>query len=774
MQINCVTSQHQPESHKPVRVMWLIHDADAKKFEIAMLKTLGIHEIYLPKISPVSCTHIPDAIDYSEDAGLSIPEEKISLLNHTDWYSTPDDEAIAIANDYFDIAFIHWGGAGISRFVNQFKGTLILRAYGIPNELAYSSIINLHLLNSCSNPRLVRSLGSRFWFGEAFENIKANEPEYIKKRAIYLPVGLTEPAMAESWEGSDKSIFFVCPDLARNSYNKKTQEKFSKDFAGFPYVIAGEQQFMPKNANNILRFQPKAEHKVNLREMRVMFYYNEEQRYLHKYPLEAIQSGMPLIFMAGGVLDQLGGSYLPGRCLNISEAQEKIKRILNDDWDFINEIRKTQLSILEQISWKHCESAWRNSFTQVLKELSKPQQQRPAFTLAPRKKIAVILPIGYRGGTLKAAKLITQALYQGSREWQEPAEVVFFHLDEPGIYSEEDWDTLFPGVQRRSYQWKILSSPEARRAMRYAGYDDWEPTSRSYCVPDDGINDSLDCDLWIVVSDRMNLPLLPIRPNLYIIYDCIQRYIPAILPSDDIGCIEAVRQANGVLVTTQFTKEDVHQYFGIEPQKVKQVPMLMDFFKIEESWSIPEQPYFLWTTNKALHKNLENALTALYIYYTRLDGKFACHVTGVNAQDILETVSTQTRQNISALKNSQEKIIFWGELSELEYQNKLAGAKFLWHPCRIDNGTGSVVEAASLNVPSLSSDYPAMREMNETFSLNLTWMNPDNPGLMAAGLKEMENNYQPMKKLLPADAKLAERQVEKLASEYWRVVRECL
>ena len=46
----------------------------------------------------------------------------------------------------------------------------------------------------------------------------------------------------------------------------------------------------------------------------------------------------------------------------------------------------------------------------------------------------------------------------------------------------------------------------------------------SYQAPDDGISQFMDCDLWIVISDRLRLPLLPVRPYLLMVYDYLQRY----------------------------------------------------------------------------------------------------------------------------------------------------------------------------------------------------------------------------------------------------------
>ena len=67
----------------------------------------------------------------------------------------------------------------------------------------------------------------------------------------------------------------------------------------------------------------------------------------------------------------------------------------------------------------------------------------------------------------------------------------------------------------------------------------------------------------------------------------------------------------------------------------------------------------------------------------------------------------------------REKLDFKGELPEEEYAAILAGAAFLWHPALIDNGSFSLVEAAQLGVPALSSDYPPIREMEQQFDLRI-------------------------------------------------------
>ena len=151
---------------------------------------------------------------------------------------------------------------------------------------------------------------------------------------------------------------------------------------------------------------------------------------------------------------------------------------------------------------------------------------------------------------------------------REPAEIVFLHLDNNNTYSNDDFVGLPKEIKRRPFQFKILNAKEARRAMRYAGHQKWEPSATEYCVPDDGINHLHDCDLWLVVSDRLPALLLPTQPIILMIYDYLQRYVPFLIPDENQLFISAARLADRVLVTTDFTKSDALQYSGITPSKV--------------------------------------------------------------------------------------------------------------------------------------------------------------------------------------------------------------
>jgi glycosyltransferase involved in cell wall biosynthesis len=313
--------------------------------------------------------------------------------------------------------------------------------------------------------------------------------------------------------------------------------------------------------------------------------------------------------------------------------------------------------------------------------------------------------------------------------------------------------------------------------MRFAGNSNWNPVAERYLTVDDGVGQMYDCDLWIIVSDRLSAPMLPIRPYLLMVYDYVQRYNSE-LPIEDGSFLAAARGATRVLVTTRFAEQDALVYAGVPKEKVSPVPMLVPEMAPEQRAASPAgKPYFLWPTNLGSHKNQSNAVTALRDYYELLDGQLDCRVSGVNSESLLKSDLPYLQPLallVSESKALRRRLRILGEIPDVQYGRQLFGAEFLWHPARIDNGSFTVVEAALLGVPSLSSRYPAMEEMEARFNLHLTWMDAQRPDDMALRLKWMEENAALMRARLPSRQDLSQHSVERLAGDYWTVVRECL
>jgi len=761
---------------KPLRVMWLLNHTSARKFEVPMLKSLGVREIFLPKIVPDDPSFRSGSVDWSEDVSLTIPSDDLAALNAVNWYEGVDRAAWEIASRHFDLCFyILRHPDFLEGATRYFEGVLLWRAYGQANALTCHWILDY--LTDGKGKSYLKALGHRHFFAKAYEHIDRCEPEFLRKGSVYLPLGLNDAALDDHWIGDEAEILFVCPDIAFNEYYRGIYEQFREDFAGLPYVVGGAQPLAVDDPC-VLGFVTQSKHEQNMRRKRVMFYHSREENHIHYTPFEAVRAGMPLVFMGGGMLDRLGGRELPGRCETVAEARVKVERLLKGDKDLIGRIRESQPVLLEPMKASRCEPAWRVGMARVISELNTARAEGLLRTARPRKRIAVILPEPYRGGTLRGAKMLAEALAMGSREFGEDVDVVFAYPENKEAENPEEFEQLAVGISVRSFRWKRLSAEEAGRAMRYAGLAGVRLGDSDYVVPDDGICQMLDCDLWLVVSDRLPGLLLPIKPVVLMIYDYLQRYFPELRSKRDVFGSATARRAKRVLVTTDFTYQDALQYAGLPARKVARVPMLAQIPSAGPRETIcDERSYFLWPTNLGVHKNHANALKALTIYYEELGGRLSCSVSGVHSSELPESKLPHLKEAVSVLRRCKmlrDNLRWKGELSESGYRRELAGAAFVWHPAALDNGTFCLVEAAAHGVPSLSSEYPAMREMDTRFGLNLAWMDATKPDAMAEKIKEMESSHVARRALLPSDESLARNGVGALAVDYWKVIRECL
>jgi len=752
----------------PRRALWLLNHATARRFEIPMLKAVGYSGVFLPKSFPQKHNFRSASVDYSEDQFLALPDDVVALLNAQDWYAPIARDVWDVVNEHFEVAFfIAQNLDAVENLLRHFKGQAIWRAYGLDRSLSYASLIASHHGATLAADKASR----RFWLGEAYSNIHDVEGTLLRRRAVWLPVGLADTGVADQWTGADRRIFFICPEIATNHYYRAIYEDFKAHLGDLPHAIGGAQPIAVGDPD-VLGFVPAAQHAQNMREMRVMFYHSTEPRHVHYHPFEAIRAGMPLVYMAGGLLDALGGRRpLPGRARDSKHARALLKAILDGDNGLIQSIRASQVALLEPMKAETCLPQWRAAFETIGKAIT---TERAIARVAQKKRIAVLLPVGYRGGSLRGAKLLMQALLEGSAMAGEDVDVVFGHLDDPALYSDEDFRTLPKGVARRPYRWRRIGPDEARRVMSLAGYPSWEPSADEYMLPNDGIKHFFDCDLWLVISDRVEVQPLPLRPIVAMIFDYLQRYVRLFDTNGDVEFLRFANEAVRVLVTTEATARDAIQYAGVPSSRLSVVPMLVPPVEHSPPDRSPEQrPYFVWPTNLGPHKNHENAFKALTAYYRVHDGKYDCIMTGVNTGRVLEDPDRR-KMALATAGDSDAKVGLHvrGELTDAEYFRLVAGASFLWHPALYDNGTFAVIEAAQLGIRSAVGSYPAMHEIDRKFDLDLLFFDPRNVDEMAQRLKEMEAAV--------PDPELGVRTTRKVddradaARAYWAVVREWL
>lgn len=395
------------------------------------------------------------------------------------------------------------------------------------------------------------------------------------------------------------------------------------------------------------------------------------------------------------------------------------------------------------------------------------------ITAPPPPTIAVILPVGYRGGTLRLVMNVVRhiASHQGAR--------VVFGLPEGHQTAIEDEISELkrscPRAEVRPFTWKRLSRENAAGVVHAAGLSVNHFISDTYQIPVDNRTNFCDCDFWFFISDRLEYPLVPLRPYGILVTDHLQRYVPDIfeLPmyrtqsAIPWNFMRNVRNADVVVATSTGTLGDVISYSGCLGTAI-QMPTTIDldhFLQLVDmsdrpATSTTSQAYCAWVTNSSQHKNHPRMIRAIRTYYETLGGELDFVVTGLwtdlfdpNLPEerigtrrpqwdfpYIRDVRTLVREKLGPWLN---RIHWKGSLDDRDYASVLRRSQFLIHNVLADNGTFSVVEAAILGRPAVSSDYPQMRELDRQFGLGLKFFDPMDVTSTAHAIKDAENLESP-------------------------------
>ena len=395
----------------------------------------------------------------------------------------------------------------------------------------------------------------------------------------------------------------------------------------------------------------------------------------------------------------------------------------------------------------------------------------PATTAGGR--LAVLLPHAYLGGTIRL--LVNLVRHLGAR-WPGPLVLGIPAEHLPAVAAELDAVRRdVPGLEIRGFRWQPLEPDGARALAAEAGLDVGRWISGRYQVPADGGADFRDCNFWLFVSDRLEYPLVPLRAYGVFVTDHLQRYVPEIFDatayadpdSAPWNFLRNVRNADLVVVTSRDTAADAVGYAGARGPVVR-LPTTLDVDHFERlaiaadaasddaDGLLPATPFFAWVTNPSPHKNQLRMLRALDLYLRELGGTLDVVVTGVWTDlfdpDLPAEQRTgrepqwntphvcRVREAVASLgPDVRRRIRFLGAVPDDAYARALRSARFLAHNVIADNGTFSVLEAALLGTPSVSSDYPQMREIDEAFGLGLRFFDPFDERATAEALRAGES-----------------------------------
>lgn len=737
------------------RVLWLFNHTSLRKFVVPLLIELG-YEVYCPKCFTAEVDYSA-SVSYEYDSSLSIPKCDLDILNGLDFYEGLNSQHIDVINRYFDIAIVLFYAPVLDWFATHFKGILITHVFGLDGNSSYADI--LWVSDTVNVFKKLADMGERFWFAPSYENILDIECSLFRERALYLPIGLANTEINNKWGGGDDRFLFVGPKINSNSYYHKVYEDFKKNFGDIPHVIGGAQP-IEVDDDTVTGFLPAEDYERNMRSLSCMFYHSQEPRHIHYHPFEAIKNGMPLVFMAGGMLDNLGGKTLPGRCESIKEARRKIKKLINGDKDFIKVVCATQGKLLHKMSKAYCMPFWINGM-QKLENISHKKRSK--------KKIGIVMPQNYKGGVFDYTVRFIKALHHQILARKADVELAFIC---PGLFEMGECKRFEVieklGIEMRDCSYKLHDRDWATRVIKLAGYAPKEELSffgTQVVAMYDDISDFSDIDYMIFMSDAIGASFISAVPYTVVVHDYIWRYVPEITTSDvNNAKLIFQRQADRIIVTSRAVYDDAISYAGIPEHKLIQSSHLCEFESIIEGNSeLAEKNlnYIMWSCNASPHKNHVVVLQGLEKYYES-GGKLDCIVTGADTELFSVQINKKLQNNgnkkyiskirgiVKKSKYLREKVHFVGSLPKEEYLTKLQGAAFIISPQKGDNRSFCVADGAILGVPSMCNDYPGMRCFCDFLGIPVHYFSALGADDVFEAIRYMECHVEEIRKKLPS------------------------
>ena len=252
-------------------------------------------------------------------------------------------------------------------------------------------------------------------------------------------------------------------------------------------------------------------------------------------------------------------------------------------------------------------------------------------------------------------------------------------------------------------------------------------------------------DAWFALVDRFTHPLLPDRPYGVIVHDMLHKHVPEtfnpiIFKYLEEGIRPTIDQARLIMTTSTATRLDVIEEYGVDPAKVRLVPVAYEPHRrfgglAAQHVPVPE-PFILNPTNAAAHKGAVPLLRAYSRLRARLGEKTpALVLCGHNTEgfdpDYAGKLDDKYWESIRELVEGLELQV--GRDLYLLGRVEDACLADLYHACAVvvnaalyDNGTYSIIEGHYFGKPVLSARYPAAEFLYGRFEVPVHFFGPRN------------------------------------------------
>lgn len=551
------------------RILWLLNHETLSKFELPLIKDMGF-EIYTPKIVPKVILQSSGSVTYQFDDTLTIPEEDLKILNEYNFYSLTETPLYIkkIINTHFSIAFTFNDSAFwiLKNLIHNFNGLIFLRAFGEGGSRfkSYSELLDFYF-DEVDHYRL-QQLRGKFIFSQCYPNLADIEKDFYREAALYMPLGLPEDFydIQNQWTGKSDKLLFFCTRIKYVSESEKIYNQFKKDFKGFDYIIAGNQP-VPVDDPKVTGFLERDKLNELYKSCKVMYYHSTNPRHLHYHPLEAMIAGMPVVYMAGGLLSFLGGKQQSGACETVNEARAKIKRIFSGDKQLINNIIEDQREILYKFSYEFVRNQWETNFIPHIDNINTNSFTTPAEA----QKISLFMPYELEKNHLNDYKEFVEYIYKAIKHLN-PQHIVEISTHDNEANSENELSSLAQdGIAISEYNYKILSLQDAVDSLSLM----FKPQSlwhTEYLLPVDFAHNYVNSDFWFFLLDDLKFPIAPIKPYGIYVEDIADRYYDLFSPIR----IYNLKMASFIFTHSQITKSELIKHLGIDKHKIFVYPLV--------------------------------------------------------------------------------------------------------------------------------------------------------------------------------------------------------
>ncbi|WP_188888427.1 hypothetical protein [Paenibacillus radicis (ex Gao et al. 2016)] len=550
------------------RILWLLNHDTLSKFELPLIKDLGF-EIFTPKSALKEIFQSSGSITYEYDHTLTIPKDDLDLLNNYDFFSKMNMplRIKKIINSHFEIAFTYTDTSFLilKQLIHNFEGKIFFRAFGVgpSNFTNYTDLIDYFLGES--DKLKLKQLGSRFVFSQCYPNLWEIENDFLKNNSVYMPLGLPSEFydIKDQWVGDLNKIMFFCTRINYIPESKKIYNSFKKDFKNFDYVIAGNQP-EPVDDDKVLGFLEREELNEYYKKCKVMYYHSTHPRHLHYHPLEAMISGMPVVYMDGGLLSIIAkGKRQSGCCKSIAEARSKIQRIFEGDIKLINDIREDQEQILHSFSYEYNLQQWKENFLPMVVEGS---------TNGVKKGMSIAV---FNADTISHFHkndyiYLMNALSNGLKKVNISHSINYNVIANQYDLENEYKNLIENGVAVREYNFVSSSKKDIAGSLELMFKQElmWYG---EYLFPSDHAQNYVESDYWLFLNeDKIDKPIAPIKPFGLYVESLGDRYHQEI----SANRISNFKNASFIITYSEQTKNDLIKHLGLREESIFIIPFL--------------------------------------------------------------------------------------------------------------------------------------------------------------------------------------------------------